>query len=332
MQRGLTLFTPGSPPRIHAPRRGKRQTRGAAMVTALLAIALAMILLSSITEQMRFDLRRTSNILGGQQLRQYALGGEILAREVLEQDAEEGMIQDTLFETWAEDAPVFPLENGGVITGRMEDLQGRFNLNNLVQQGTPNPTHVERFRRLLEAVNGDPELADAVVDWMDPNDDITGTMGAESDYYLSLNKPYRPTNTLMITPMELLMVKGFDQSLFQALEPYVTTLPEGTGLNVNTAPAILLASLDPAISRNIAESLVADRTKDGYKDIGSFITELESAKIRPKGGLTGLTLFSQHFLAEIQVKYADQQMRLRSYLYRNKEGIVTVTHRTQEYY
>lgn len=300
------------------------------MITALLAITLAMLLLASITDRLRVDVRRTTNLLHGQQMFLYALGGENMARLILERDAEEGLEQDTLFERWAQKAPVFPLENGGLITGRVEDLQGRFNLTNLLLAGAPNPVHVARFRRILAAIGADEGLVDAVVDWIDANEDISGDLGAENEYYLSLKTPYTAANKPFSTTRELLLVRGFDEALFRKLEPWVATLPEGVGLNLNTAPPIQLESLDEALSRSIADSLAADRNKDGYKDTGGFMKELEAYGIRSSKKMEGLTVRSQYFLAEVDVKFGDQQMRMRSYLHRTKEGVVTVSHRTQE--
>lgn len=306
------------------------------MVTALLAVALTMILMGSMTDRLRLEVRRTSNILGGQQMLLYALGGESMARLALERDhtdqQKKGNEQDTLSDLWAEKAPVFPLEQGGLITGRVEDLQGRFNLNNLLRNDQPNPIQIQRFRRLLEVLEADETLSDAVVDWIDTNDDSTGDAGAERDYYLTLPEPYQAANQPLATSRELLLVKGFDVALVERLEPWVTALPEGSALNINTALPTVLQTLDEALNNATARTLTEDRPQDGYKEINNFIKELDMFGIKPKAGIEGLALFSRYFLAEVEVKFAGQQMRLRSYLHRSKEGDVTVLHRTQEFF
>lgn len=55
------------------------------------------------------------------------------------------------------------------------------------------------------------ELADAVVDWRDADDDATNEeKPAESAYYGTLNPPYRAKNAPFETVEELLMVRGFN--------------------------------------------------------------------------------------------------------------------------
>src|SRR5690606_18169218 len=53
------------------------------------------------------------------------------------------------------------------------------------------------------------QLADAVIDWRD-KDDEAGPEGAESEYYATLNPPYKAKNRPLDTVEELLMVKGFN--------------------------------------------------------------------------------------------------------------------------
>ncbi len=71
----------------------------------------------------------------------------------------------------------------------------------------------EQLTKLLEVV-APPEtivedLVDALLDWRD-NDDVPEEYGAESEYYATLEPPYRPKNAPFDTPEELLLVKGFD--------------------------------------------------------------------------------------------------------------------------
>jgi type II secretory pathway component PulK len=56
------------------------------------------------------------------------------------------------------------------------------------------------------------DLADAVVDWRD-GDDEPGAGGAESGYYLSLSAPYSAKNESFESVEELLMVKGFTRAV-----------------------------------------------------------------------------------------------------------------------
>ncbi|HMO25046.1 MAG TPA: type II secretion system protein GspK, partial [Tepidisphaeraceae bacterium] len=59
----------------------------------------------------------------------------------------------------------------------------------------------------------DPELADALVDWIDEDDVATGIGGAESSYYLGLSEPYTAKNAALETLDELAMVRGFTHAV-----------------------------------------------------------------------------------------------------------------------
>ena len=74
---------------------------------------------------------------------------------------------------------------------------------------------VEHFRRLLALLELPPDLADAVVDWLDP-DQFPETYGAEDDIYTSQTPPYLAANFWFTTPQELLAVSGFDRETFRA--------------------------------------------------------------------------------------------------------------------
>lgn len=65
----------------------------------------------------------------------------------------------------------------------------------------------QQRERLSALPNMTPELADAILDWID-KDDETRVGGAEADYYLSLPNPYSPRNSSPRTIGELLLVRG----------------------------------------------------------------------------------------------------------------------------
>jgi general secretion pathway protein K len=55
---------------------------------------------------------------------------------------------DHLAEIWATELPGLPIEGGGEVFGSIVDLQGRFNINNLVDQaGEADEASLDQFRR-----------------------------------------------------------------------------------------------------------------------------------------------------------------------------------------
>src|SRR5262249_25553040 len=147
------------------------------------------------------------------------------ASVALLEDAAQNSI-DHLGEPWAQGLPVLPVD-GGAIKGSIEDAQGRFNLNNLVQNNQPSVADVLTFRRVLQELKLDPDLSNAVIDWIDPDGNITSPGGAEDVDYLNLKAPYRAANQPFASVDELRLVKGFDAKTLQILMPFVTVLPPG---------------------------------------------------------------------------------------------------------
>jgi general secretion pathway protein K len=113
--------------------------RGVALITALLIMAIATTAAVYLTVQNQLSIRRTANIITGNQAQLYALGGEALVMSVLNTDIKQNQI-DCLSDIWAIEAPPLPVD-GGFVQGKITDLQGRFNVNNLigVATATPNP-------------------------------------------------------------------------------------------------------------------------------------------------------------------------------------------------
>lgn len=162
-------------------RTTRSRQKGIAAITAMLVVTIAAVLAVELAWQTNLDLRRTEGLIAWEQAHQFALGAEALAAKVLREDLERSTAEpvDWLGEDWARPT-AFNLDQGGM-TGGLVDLQGRFNLNNLVRRdGSRDDLVYQQFQRLLAALDLDPALADAVVDWIDP-DTTAEFSGAEDD-------------------------------------------------------------------------------------------------------------------------------------------------------
>jgi general secretion pathway protein K len=73
---------------------------------------------------------------------------------------------------------------------------------------------------------------------------------------------------------DLLAVRGMTPAMLEKLRPYVIVLPEPTPVNVNTAPAEVLAAVIPNFSLSEANALLARRRNVPWDDIAKFQTEL----------------------------------------------------------
>lgn len=256
-----------------------RRERGLAAVTALLIVAVAASAAALMLSQQAAMLDQTAMVANRAQADAYAQAGFDWARGVLAQDARTAATVDHLGEGWAQPMAGLPVERA-VVSGAISDEQGKLNLNNLVLNEKASVPDVEVFRRLLSSLGLAPELADAVVDWIDRDDVPSGTGGAEDAFYLSLPRPYRAANQPLQQVEELYRVRGFDAKAVARLRPFVTALAPRTKVNANTAPEPVLAAIlhDDVAPERIA-ALVAARQKTPLIHENAIATLLQ-----PKSG------------------------------------------------
>ena len=251
--------------------------RGVAAITAILIVAVAASAASLMLAQQSAMLDQTMLVASRAQADVFAQAGLEWARGVLLQDAK-ASTTDTLAEGWARPMAGIPVERA-VIAGDIADEQGKFNLNNLVDaRGQRSEADIKLFSRLLALLELSPDLADAVVDWIDADDNLTSGAGAESAYYLGLARPYRPANAPMVQVDELYRVRGFDARAVAKLRPYVTAIRERTTINPNTAPELVVAAAFGA-TREQAALLLGDRIKAPFGDKGAFVAAAGRANL-----------------------------------------------------
>ena len=81
---------------------------------------------------------------------------------------------------------------------------------------------------------------------------------------------------------DLLTVPGFTPTMVERLRPFVIVLPDVTPVNVNTAPAEVLASLVPNMSVSEANSLVVRRQRAAWRGMAYFTQDIgDSRPITP---------------------------------------------------
>jgi general secretion pathway protein K len=268
--------------------------RGVALITALLLTTLAGSVAAGLAWDNALDVRRTMVMLHRDQAIQVAVGSEGWVRTILRDDATQTQT-DHLEEVWATDIPALPIDSENVqgqIYGKIEDLQGRFNVNNLIDtNGQVDQAYLEQFQRLLAALTLDPAIADAVVDWLDPDQDETIPNGAEDPMYTGFVPAYRTADRTISNITELAAVNGMDRISFEILLPHVTALPDRTAINVNTASVQVLQSLGPNIDLSTAEGLVEVREGGGFADISGTFAPL----VAPDLAQTGFSETSEFF-------------------------------------
>jgi general secretion pathway protein K len=295
----------------------RKSDRGVALITAMLISALATIVAANLAWDSALHVRRTTIILNHDQAMQVALGAESWVIGILHQDKEDSQT-DHLGEIWATDLPGLPVE-GGEVFGSVRDLQGRFNVNNLVDQnGEVEEESREQFRRLLNARDIDPRFAGIAADWIDTDLDASFPDGAEDSIYTGMLPPYRAANQSLTSISELAAIEGMNKQTFDILKAHISALPGRTSVNVNTATAAVLQSLDENMSVSDVEALVAEREAGGFTDIETSFASLVAPDV-----LNRLEDSSQYFQLKVIVRIDTVLFTMYSLLQRNDRGDVT---------
>ena len=299
-----------------AERRPPRH-RGVALITAMLISALAGLVAYNLAWDNTLDVRRTMSLLYRDQAMQIALGAESWVVNILHQDMADSQT-DHLGEIWAAELPGLPID-GGEVYGAVTDLQGRFNVNNLIDEtGAVDAEALEHFQRLLAVLNIDPRLAGIAADWLDPDPEPSFPDGAEDGIYTGLTPPYRAANQRLASVSELLALDGMDKATFDVLAPHITALPARTPINVNTATPAVLQSLGENISAADVEALLAERENGGFPDIQTAFSSLVTPDV-----LNSLDEATNYFQLRVVVRIDTVRVTLYSMLLRGPRGDVT---------
>ena len=283
---------------------GPRRQRGVALLIALLAVALAVVLIASLLDRGELAYARTRNAVRAEQAAAYAEGLEAYAAQVLMRDSESDPGLDTFVDVWA--VPLPPQEvPAGQISARMTDLNGCFNLNNLLPDSPHAGVWRKRMENLLIALELDPSLAGAMIDWLDDDTSVDSEGGAEDNVYLAQPIPYRTANRMFVHVSELRLVRGIGNEVFARLVAEVCALPPGTSINLNTASTAVLMSLDSRITEVMAQR-IRQNGQARWTGVVTALQELadQGVEIDPANRID-LGVTSNYFLARGEVSLDD---------------------------
>lgn len=277
--------------------------RGVAIVLALGVVALAAMVATAMMVAQSTWARQSELGADHVQARALVRVGVDWTRALLSDDKRASNV-DHLGEPWALQLPAVPLDNGS-LSGRIEDQQGRFNLNNLVREGKVDWVQLEHFRRLLSLLGLPAALAETLADWMDA-DSETQPGGAEDEVYLALQPPYLTANRPLIDLAELAMVRGFDDMVRLRLSAFVSALPVLTAVNANTAAPEVMAALVDGLTLEMAHGLIEKRKQAYFRDRADFMNQLPAGMVVAKDAFS---FSSDYFLVQIRVTIGTSQSR-----------------------
>ena len=343
--------------------------RGAALIVSLLILSIVVVIVATMTVEHNFHIRRVSNQLTASQAYSYLRATEAVAHKALqydlEQDRDNGESADYFDELWAQEAPPFTVDNGAY-TGKLYDLQARFNINSLAAtlNDTPqNPKAIPYspeqgiFIRLLQSFNDDEftisydqavSITESLIDYIDADQTARGFDCGEDDAYYGIEgrRPHRTADQPLASVSELRLICNIPVELFRRLEPHVTVWPLSgkSAININTASVEVLRSvivdeadvddlkvLSPGFSvpapLDIAQlEDFLERQRTGYTSFSTVANDLVDAALWPSANLS---LASDYFLLSSDAKLGDVVMHLDS-VFSRKAGTISILARSTD--
>jgi general secretion pathway protein K len=324
------------------PRRSRQAQRGVALIVAILLVALGTIIAATVAYENAMAARRGTATFAFDQSIMVAEGAEALAAYGIRQFFQADPNNVYPGQGW--DKPVGPLEvvPGVMLEASLEDMEGRLNLNNLVQKdGTPDPVYVAAFTKLLELVGLETKWASMVVDWIDVDIVPQSIDGAEDSVYMGQTPPYRTPNRYITSTTELLALPGFGRDRYLALAPYIAALPQGFKINVCTAKDKVLDAFLPAgqtefsaTAGQLDKNRMAATTGGCFPTLANYQAALGGPKptgatgtggnAQPKAGspISKFGQSSQFFRLSSFITIGSAEFNLYSLLYRDTTGAV----------
>jgi general secretion pathway protein K len=250
--------------------------RGVAVVTALLLTTLAITIVASLFWQQQVQVRSIENQRLQLQKEWILRGALDWARLILREDARVTAtdnldepwavpLEDTKLDQYVENGPSASEASDASLSGNIIDAESRYNLTNLCINGEINQEEVAAFGRLLSTEGLNPSLALA-----------TATLKSTAQKSLMSGGDSQPMDIQQVD--DLLAVPGFSEEMLNKIKDFVVVLPEVTPINVNTAPAEVLAAKIDSLSLSDAQGLVASRQRAFFLSTADFVNRIPGKK------------------------------------------------------
>jgi general secretion pathway protein K len=303
--------------------------RGAALLLAMLILTLVATLASGMVWQQW----RAIQVEGAERARTQAawilFGALDWARLILREDARNNVSdpRDHLGEPWAVPLAEARLssflaadrdnnssaESDGIeafLSGTITDAQSRWNLRKLIDaDGKIAPAQLRVLTRLCELAGLPVDAADRIAvalrsAWA-PG--VAGATGAAPQ-------------AAAIAPQRVSELRwlGIDADTLRKLDPWVTLLPgTDTRVNVNTAPAEVIAAAVDGMSVGNAQRLLQERQRTPLRDLNSQAARAYFPA-DPQTSLDGVGVSSRFFVVQGRLRVAERILEERSLIERRQ--------------
>jgi general secretion pathway protein K len=176
-------------------------------------------------------------------------------------------------------------------------------------------------------------MVNALTDWLDGDDLITSSGGAEDNDYASREFPYLAANTYLGSVNELRLIENFTPAVILALTPYVCVIPQNNQhkININTLdnelPELLQALIDSSLDD--AQQILSARDSAGYENVQDFLNLPEVTAIALESWQTGqFGVDSEYFSLKANANFNNSYFAMRSILKVDKSQKIQVISRT----
>lgn len=286
-----------------------RQT-GFALMTVLIIMVLVSLMLSGMVYRQSLTIKRSGAILHQSQAFAVQWGMEHWVKKGLTLDAKLTKV-DNLKELWAQPMIAVPFA-GGEVSGQLFDQQAKLNINNLVlTSGEDQKQWKVVFNRYLTQNHLASPKLDVIVDWMDNNQEPL-PQGAESDYYLTLNPPYRSGDQILVQIDTLQLMKGIKPKDFHIMKRDMTALPNATKINVNTASKPVLLALSDAMTPKMCDAWLNYRKTAPAETVQAFNNFLATKGLKTPIASSLINVSSSYFMLSDHIQYGETRLSMRA--------------------
>lgn len=304
-----------------------RLQRGAAVVMALFIVVLCTLAVAPLIWNLFATAKTISVAAARDQADAVSRSGVDWARVILREDARVSTT-DTLTEPWAVPLAESRINEGllrkdeniseaddreVVLTGRIEDAQGRFNLRNL---GADNPR-----QQMWNA--GFIKLCDLLGVSTEQRNLLTQTLS--NMFIPQVSNPeeqgINPDTQPMVAALrweEFRGKYGVSEETWNQLRPYVVILPRASAVNANTASAEVLFAVVEDMSFSDAQRLLAQRERVTFRTVAD-IRAAVNANVTINNDL--ITVNSNYFLVEGTAQVEEALIRTRALLERRDQRV-----------
>lgn len=258
--------------------------RGIAMLVALVIVVLLVAIIVEFDYGTRVAITTAGTFRDGVQATYLAKSGVRAAQAILKADVRRKETYDATTELWATPLPPYPV-GGGFVSAEITDESGKLNIN-LLQKANDSDYQTKLkpiWQRLFKVLEIEPDLVDAVRDWVDENDLMEGIYGAEAGYYERLVPPYTCKNGPLDSISEIRLIKGITHEVYKKLttgcggKPCLTVAPTDK-VNLNTVSVEVCQALGniqadsggtqgEPLDRDLCERLIEQRPYENFGEI-----------------------------------------------------------------